>query len=180
MVLYFVDEIFYIETFNTDISQRIKRMERIFQEASMDEQEQPTALVATQKFLSLYRYLRQYSQQMHDQGVRGREFATLRYLHEAGPCTIGQVQEYIYISASAASEMLSRLENAGYVERKRCKKDQRVVYVDLTPEGHRLAEETPLGGIPLLRERIKSLSPEQLATVASAFDILLQVMEIKE
>ncbi|HQE91930.1 MAG TPA: MarR family transcriptional regulator [Anaerolineae bacterium] len=146
----------------------------------MNEPERSPALIATQKFLSLHRYLRQYSQQMHDQGVRGREFATLRYLHEAGPCTIGQVQEYIYISASAASEMLSRLENAGYVERKRCKKDQRVVYVELTPEGHRLAQETPLGGIPLLRERIKSLSPEQLATVTAAFDILLDVMEIKE
>ncbi|HOT92935.1 MAG TPA: MarR family transcriptional regulator [Anaerolineae bacterium] len=146
----------------------------------MNEPERSPALVATQKFLSLYRYLRQYSQQMHDQGVRGREFATLRYLHEAGPCTIGQVQEYIYISASAASEMLSRLENAGYVTRKRCTKDQRVVYVELTPEGRRLAEETPLGGIPLLRERIKTLSPEQLDTVIAAFDILLQVMEIKE
>jgi DNA-binding MarR family transcriptional regulator len=146
----------------------------------MNEPERSPALVATQKFLSLYRYLRQYSQKMHNQGVRGREFATLRYLHEAGPCTIGQVQEYIYVSASATSEMLSRLENAGYVARTRCKKDQRVVYVDLTPEGQRLAEETPLGGVPLLRERIKSLSPEQLATVTSAFEMLLQVMEIKE
>jgi DNA-binding MarR family transcriptional regulator len=146
----------------------------------MDEPERSPALVATQKFLSLYRYLRQYSQQMHNQGVRGREFATLRYLHEAGPRTIGQVQEYIYVSASATSEMLSRLEADGYVTRTRCKKDQRVVHVELTPEGRRLAEETPLGGIPLLRERIKSLSPEQLATVTSAFEMLLQVMEIEE
>jgi MarR family 2-MHQ and catechol resistance regulon transcriptional repressor len=146
----------------------------------MNEPERSPALAATQKFLSLYRYLRQYSQQMHNQGVRGREFATLRYLHEAGPCTVGQVQEYIYVSASATSEMLSRLENAGYVARSRCKKDQRVVYVELTPEGRRLAEETPLGGIPLLRERIKSLSPEQLSTVTSAVEMLLQVMEIEE
>ena len=146
----------------------------------MNEPERSPALIVTQKFLSLYRYLRRYSQQMHNQGVRGREFATLRYLHDAGPCSVGQVQEYIYISASATSEMLSRLENAGYVERKRCKKDQRVVYVDLTPEGRRLAEETPLGGIPLLRERIKTLSPEQLSTLTSAFEMLLQVMEIEE
>lgn len=145
----------------------------------MNDPERAPALVATQKFLSLYRYLRQYSQQMHDQGVRGREFATLRYLHEAGPCTIGQVQEYIYISASAASELLSRLENAGYVERKRCKKDQRVVYVELTPEGRRLAEETPLGGIPLLRERVKTLPPERLAMLDEAFSELLRLMEIE-
>jgi len=145
----------------------------------MNDSERAPALVAIQKFLRLYRYLRQYSQQMHDQGVRGREFATLRYLHEAGPCTIGQVQEYIYISASATSELLSRLENAGYVERKRCKKDQRVVYVDLTPEGHRLADETPLGGIPLLRERLETLPPERLAVLDEAFSELLRLMEIE-
>ncbi len=145
----------------------------------MNDPERAPALVAIQKFLRLYRYLRQYSQQMHDQGVRGREFATLRYLHEAGPCTIGQVQEYIYISASATSELLSRLENAGYVERKRCKKDQRVVYVDLTPEGHRLADETPLGGIPLLRERLETLPPERLAVLDEAFSELLRLMEIE-
>ncbi len=145
----------------------------------MNEQERSPALVATQKFLSLYRYLRRYSYETQNYGVRGREFATLRYLHEAGPCTIGQVQEYIYISASAASEMLSRLENAGYVARTRCKKDQRVVYVDLTPEGRRLAEETPLGGIPLLRERIKTLPPERLAVLDEAFSELLRLMEIE-
>ena len=145
----------------------------------MNETERSPALAVTQKFITLYRYLRSYSRQTQDYGVRGREFATLRYLHEAGARTIGQVQEYIYISASAASEMLSRLENAGYVERKRCKKDQRVVYVDLTPEGHRLAEETPLGGIPLLRERIKILPPERLALLDEAFSELLQLMEIE-
>ncbi len=132
-----------------------------------------------QQFITLYRYLRCYSRAVQDYGVRGREFATLRYLHEAGPCTVGQVQEYIYISVSATSELLSRLEAAGYVTRERSRQDQRVVYVDLTPAGRRLAEETPLGGIPLLRERLKALDPEALATVAAAFDILLDVMEIE-
>jgi len=145
----------------------------------MNEPERSPALAATQKFLSLYRYLRWYSHQMHNQGVRGREFATLRYLNEAGPCSVGQVQEYIYISASTTSEMLSRLENAGYVARKRCKKDQRVVYVELTPEGRRLAEETPLGGIPLLREKLKTLPPERLAVLDEAFSELLNLMEIE-
>jgi len=116
---------------------------------------------------------------MHERGIRGREFATLRYLHEAGPRTIGQIQDYIYISASATSELISRLEDEGYVARTRGKKDQRVVYVDLTPEGRRLAEESPLGGVPLLRERLKSLTPEQLDLVKSAFETLVHVMGIE-
>ncbi len=145
----------------------------------MTESEQPYSQETMQVFLKLYRYLRCYSGQMHEKGIRGREFATLRYLHEAGPRTIGQIQDYIYISASATSELISRLEDEGYVARTRGKKDQRVVYVDLTPEGRRLAEETPLGGVPLLRERLKSLAPEQLDLVKSAFETLVRVMGIE-
>ncbi len=145
----------------------------------MGEPPRDLALEVIQKFLSLYRYLRRYSRKTQDFGVRGREFATLRYLLEAGPRKIGDVQDYIYISASTTSEMLSRLEDAGYVARKRCKKDQRVVFVELTPEGRRLAEQTPLGGIPLLRERIKTLPPERLAMVNEAFIELLDLMEIE-
>ncbi len=145
----------------------------------MTEPDHPQSQEAMQAFLKLYRYLRCYSSQMHERGIRGREFATLRYLHEAGPRTIGQIQDYIYISASATSELISRLEDEGYVARTRGKKDQRVVYVDLTPEGRRLAEETPLGGVPLLRERLKSLTPEQLDLVKSAFETLVHVMGIE-
>jgi hypothetical protein len=50
--------------------------------------------------------------------------------------------------------------------------------VELTPEGQRLADETPLGGIPLLRERIKQLPPERLQVIDAAFADLLTIMEI--
>jgi len=138
------------------------------------------AAEAFHRFLTLYRYLRAYSRDINAQGIRGRELSTLRYLLEAGPVTIGQVCDYLFISVSATSEQLSRMEEAGYVARTRSKQDSRVVYVELTPEGRRIAEETPLGGIPLLRERIKMLSPERLAQAGDVFGEILEVMEIPQ
>ena len=139
---------------------------------------QSTALEVIQKFLVLYRYVRLYGRETQCTGVRGRELSTLRYLKDAGPLTIGQITQYLFLSASSASELVSRMESAGYVTRRRSSEDSRVVFVELTPEGRRLADETPLGGIPLLRERIKSLPPDRLKVVDAALSDLIEIMEI--
>lgn len=144
----------------------------------MVQQSQSLALEATRKFLVLYRYLRKYGRTMQCEGVRGRDMSTLRYLHETGPLTISQISDYLFISTSSASELVSRMEEAGYVSRRRSQEDSRVVYVELTPNGTQLADTTPTGGIPLLRERVKGLHQEQLDKIDAALTLLIQVMEI--
>jgi DNA-binding MarR family transcriptional regulator len=144
----------------------------------MVQETQKAALDATQKFLVLYRHIRRYSRKTQCEGVRGRDLVTLRYLNEAGRSTIGQICEYLFISASSTSELVSRLEVAGYLERRRSTKDSRVVYVELTPKGREIAEQPPTGGIPMLRERIKTLPPERLQLLEEAFASLIEIMEI--
>ncbi|MBN1249297.1 MAG: MarR family transcriptional regulator [Anaerolineae bacterium] len=140
--------------------------------------QQDLALDAIQKYLVLYRYARYFSRKTQCEGVRGRELAMLRHLFDAGPLTVGQLCDYLFISNSATSELVSRMEDAGYVARRRSKQDSRVVFVELTAAGRQIAEETPLGGIPLLRERIKALSQDKLQRINGAFDDLIQIMEI--
>jgi DNA-binding MarR family transcriptional regulator len=142
------------------------------------DEDQSPALEVIGKLLRLYRYFRRYSREMHRAGPRGREVATLRYLLESEPLTIGQIAEYLFISTSTASELVSRMEDAGHVARRRSEKDCRVVYVELTPGGRRLSEEMPLGGIPLLREKIKALPPDRIASYDRCFSDLLEYMEI--
>ena len=132
------------------------------------------------KFLTLYRHLRRYSRQMSKTGLGGRKVAALRYLLEAAPVTMGQLGDYLYISDSTTSEMVDRLQEAGYVTRRRSEEDNRVVIVTLTTEGKVAAEEAPLGGIPLLREKLKTLSPERLALIRAALTELIQLLEVED
>jgi DNA-binding MarR family transcriptional regulator len=145
----------------------------------MTQQPQTPALEVIQKWLLLYRYIRRYTRKMQCEGLRGRELSLLRYLTDAGPLTIGQIRDYLFLSASSTSELVSRMEEAGYVARRRSTEDTRVVFVELTPAGNQLSEETPLGGIPLLRERVKGLPLEKLDRVNEALTDLLEVMEIE-
>ena len=132
----------------------------------------------TRKFLTVYRHLRRSSRQMHQEGVSGRKFSALRYLHEAGPHTVGQIRDYLYISDSGASELIARLEKMGFVTRTRSDADNRVVIVELTPAGRELAQEPPRGGVSLLRERLQALSKERLLVIDEAMAEILTLLEI--
>ncbi len=131
-------------------------------------------------FLGLYRYLRRHARQMQEQGLSGRQVATLRYLLEAGPRTMGQLRDYLYIGDSSTSELIAQMEQAGLVERTRSPADNRVVRVSLTPAGRDLAQATPLEGIPLLREKLKALPPERLAALRDALAEIGALLEIPD
>ncbi len=131
-------------------------------------------------FLSLYRYLRRHARRMQEQGLSGRQVATLRYLLEAGPRAVGQLRDYLYISDSSTSELVAAMEQAGYVTRARAESDSRVVLVSLTPAGRAAAEGTPLEGIPLLREKLKALPPERLQALHDALAEIRELLEIPD
>jgi DNA-binding MarR family transcriptional regulator len=145
----------------------------------MDGQDEALYLKTIHTFLTVYRYLRKYSRQMHSEGLSGRKIATLRHLMEAEPLTIGQIRDYLYISDSTTSELVAKLEVAGCVQRTRSEKDNRVVLVSLTPAGREFAQGAPLGGIPLLRERLKALPAERLALIDEALAKIIDLLEIE-
>lgn len=132
------------------------------------------------KFLRLNRFLRRYARQMDSQGIRPRQFAVLRFLLEAGSATVGQVQSYLYLSASTTSMVIAHLEESGYVTRTRSEEDNRVVVVALTPAGREIAQNTPLGGISLLRRRLGNLPPEKLRLLDEALAEIMQLMEVPD
>lgn len=131
------------------------------------------------RFLTLYRYLRRFSRQLHEVGVSGRKMAALRYLLEAGPRTIGQLRQYLYISDSSTSQLIARLEQMGHVTRARSEADNRVVIVSLTPAGREISSNTELGGVPLLREKLKTLPVERLARIHAAMTDMMELLEIE-
>jgi len=50
----------------------------------------------------------------------------------------------------------------------------------VTPEGRELAERTPLGGIPRLREALRALPEEPLVVISEAMTILVEILEMED
>ena len=132
-----------------------------------------------QEFLSFYRYLRRYGRQMHQEGISGRKMSTLRYLAEAGPLTVGQLGDYLCINDSSTSTTIADLKKRGYVTRTRSPDDNRVVLVEITDQGRVLVAGTSLGGIPLLREALKTLPTDRLSLIHEALETMNELLEAK-
>jgi DNA-binding MarR family transcriptional regulator len=131
------------------------------------------------EFLSLYRYVRHYGRQMHQEGISGRKISTLRYLAGAGALTVGQLSDYLCINDSSTSTTIADLKKRGYVTRTRSPQDNRVVLVEITDQGRELLTRTPLGGIPLLREALKTLPPDRLTLMHEALKTMNELVEDK-
>jgi len=140
--------------------------------------EEPYSDQVFHHFLALLRHERRYARQIESQeGIKPRDFSVLRFLLEVGPATVGQVQAFLHRSASTISTLIAQLEEAGYVTRDRSDADNRVVIVSLTPEGRRIAEQAPFGGLPLLRRRLSRLTDERLGQIEDVVRELMQLME---
>ena len=146
----------------------------------MGEPDSTAASAALHKFLLIHRHLRQYARTINSQGIRPRQLAVLRFLLDSGTATVGEVQHYLYTSASTASTLISQLEEAGYVKRVRSPDDNRVVMIELAPSGQAIAESAPVVGIGLLRQRLPTLPEDRVRRIDEALAEIIQLMEVTE
>jgi DNA-binding MarR family transcriptional regulator len=137
-------------------------------------------LEAIGSLLALHRYLRRASKARSSAGISGRQLATLRLLQDAGALSVGALAKNLFISEAATSELVGKLESWNLVKRIRADGDNRVVRVSVTAEGALVAEQTPLAGVPLLRERMKDLTVDELQSITRSIRILLDILEISD
>jgi DNA-binding MarR family transcriptional regulator len=148
---------------------------------TMNAVQEPLSDQVFHRFLALQHYLRRHARQLIDErGLTPRDLAVLRYLLESESATVGQVQAYMHKSPSTTSSLLAQLEEKGYVTRTRSPKDNRVVIVELTFSGQEIAENTPLGGLPLLRRRLGTMSEQRLSEINEVLNEIIQLMEVTD
>jgi DNA-binding MarR family transcriptional regulator len=145
----------------------------------VDEAQEALSDQVFHRFLALQHDLRRHARKLIDErGVTPRDLSVLRYLLESAPATVGQVQSFTHKSPSTTSALIAQLEDKGYVTRTRSREDNRVVNVELTPVGQQIAQDTPLGGLPLLRRRLAGLREERLSEIDDVLVEIRQLMEV--
>ena len=85
--------------------------------------------------------------------VTGHQLRLLRQLDDVDPAMVGELAEYLGVTASTMSLNLKRLEAAGFITRTRDPADRRVMNVLLTMEGRSVRDSAP----PLDPERVDAL-----------------------
>ena len=112
--------------------------------------------------------------------IPGRQVAVLRFLLESGPSNVTKVSRFLYVREATASTMLERMEQNGYVTRKRSAEDNRKVIIEPTLLGTEVVQRAPLGMVALLRERLPKQPLEDLQAIEKALAILSRLGNVDE
>ena len=75
-------------------------------------------------------------------GLTYTQYIVFLVLWEKDGVTVGELCEKLMLDNGTLSPILKKMQQAGYVERKRSEKDDRVVLITLTEKGRALQEQT--------------------------------------
>lgn len=94
-----------------------------------------------------------------------------RLAHEQH-CSVSDISRQMEISAPAASQLLDKLVEAGYVSRSENSEDRRIRNIDITPKGLELVDEIKKGPQEKINTIIDAIPPEEREQVRKSLHTL--------
>ena len=108
------------------------------------------------------------SERLVRQGISMSQLHVLNLLDRHGEMAMNRLADMLDVSMSAASGLVDRIEERGYVERIRVPSDRRVVIARITDGGRRLIDDVDSVQTEVLGHIVDHLDEAQLSRLAAA------------
>jgi len=108
------------------------------------------------------------SERLVRQGISMSQLHVLNLLDRHGEMAMSRLADMLDVSMSAASGLVDRIEERGYVERIRVPSDRRVVIARVTDVGRRLIDDVDSVQTEVLGRILDHLDEAQLTRLAAA------------
>lgn len=138
-----------------------------------------------QEVIHLMRRLRQagerYTKELSKKfSVSAPQVACLLALLDNGPVSPSQIAKLIMVESSTVTGIIDRLEQKGLVTRTRVSPDRRVITVELTDSGRRLAENAP----PPIQQKIvkglRKVNEDERAQIIATLTRLTEMIDAED
>jgi len=143
----------------------------------------PTAVAADPTVLAnrlrpvLLQLNRQLRREIHSLGVTGGQVSLLVQIKYHPGIGIRELATLERISVPGMSKFISRLEEAGLVQRAPVEGDQRRVGLTLTPAGQKVLRSVKSKRTAWLSARLRELDPDELEAIDTAIEPLAHLLE---
>src|SRR6059058_4435467 len=126
----------------------------------------------------LLKLARELRREIHSLGVTGGQVSLLVQIKYSPGIGIRELAARERISVPGMSKFVSRLEDAGLVQRAPVEGDQRRVGLSLTAAGHKVLRSVKSKRTAWLAARLRHLEPEQLEAIDAAIEPLAHLLEL--
>ncbi len=110
-------------------------------------------------------------------GLSMPQISILMQLHHKGPCGMSQVSDRFDITAAAASQLVEKLVQAGYLDRTEDPTDRRAKLLTLSAKGEKLVQQGTEERYRWMDDLTSKLSREEQQKVVEALDILTKAAQ---
>ncbi len=122
----------------------------------------------------MHRSMRGWSQFAKSTGLSMPQFSILMQLHHKGACGVSDISERFDISNAAASQLVEKLVQAGYLARAEDPKDRRAKLLTLNAKGQKLMAQGVEERHRWMDELVGGLTAEERTKVVEALNILTE------
>ena len=120
----------------------------------------------------MHRSMRGWNQFAKSTGLSMPQFSILMQLHYKGACGMSAISERFDVSAAAASQLVDKLVQAGYIERTEDPSDRRAKLLKLSTNGAKLVDNGIQERYRWMDELTAQLTTEERSKVAEALTLL--------
>jgi DNA-binding MarR family transcriptional regulator len=105
-------------------------------------------------------------------GLSMPQFSILMQLHHKGVCGVSDISERFDITSAAASQLVDKLVQSGFIKREEDPHDRRAKLLDLTNKGKELVQQGIEERYRWVDQLAERLTREQLVQVSEALNIM--------
>ena len=120
---------------------------------------------------------RELRREIHSLGVTGGQVGLLVQIKDRPGIGMRELASLERMSVPGMSKFITRLEEAGLVQRAPVEGDQRRVGLSLTVAGHKVLRSVKSKRTAWLSARLRQLEPEQLEAINAAIEPLVHLLE---
>jgi len=128
----------------------------------------------------MHRSMRGWNQFAKSTGLSMPQFSILMQLHYKGPCGMSEISERFDVSAAAASQLVDKLVNSGYLERAEDPSDRRAKLLRLSENGEKLVDNGIQERYRWMDELVQSLNEDERAKISDSLEVLTRAAQAVE
>jgi DNA-binding MarR family transcriptional regulator len=122
----------------------------------------------------MHRSMRGWNQFAKSTGLSMPQFSILMQLHYKGPCGMSEISERFDVTAAAASQLVDKLVQAGYIERTEDPHDRRAKLLKLSTEGAKLVDDGIQERYRWMGDLASTLSATDQTKISEALSLLTE------
>ena len=131
-----------------------------------------------QSLRRIFKAIQDYSHEVSKKyGITGPQLWVIKTISLNGKLSLGDLGKRMYLQPSTITGLIDVLEQKGYLGRVRDREDRRVVKVQLTPKGQRLAKKAPNPAQGKMIYGLTKLKRRELNLIFNSIQKLVEIME---